>query len=422
MSRVAYRKDWENSGDINKIVSELNAGTELNSDGGITFTVDDHDDLFFLLADGIVYPKAITRDDVSEISYRAFIDLRKRGAVEKAKLLSEVSRRIASLEAAPKRKYTMWTKCRLRNMSQIKSVKFKIESVSIRTEYKLPDWLKLKEHFVSGVGRINPNVLPFYGHIIFSVDARNENEASKKIFDAADLFLSAANTSKRSIEFWVQRTPSAKMWLGPNQFFFENRRYIGNEKVWYNESYNEKTWDRFPMNAQEFVSQAPLIRKILKSLEIHPLGMQIQSALKMINEGMISDDLSFRLMRFWSAAETLYTLEGERTPIAKLISRLTFASRENEWLDKLKLERCYNIRNMYVHRGSKDSDDSSLVRHMRELLLHQIYYFLWNGDDIITHSDLILMVDLPGSEQALERRSLAIARRLNIGRHGRHRV
>lgn len=418
MAGVSYRKTWSDSGTIDKLLVELNTSTELNSEGNITFTARDHRDLFFLLADGVAYPESITRTDASDISYRAFLDLRKRGIVDKKPLISEIAKRIGELESKPLKKYTMWTKCRLRQMSLRKGVRFDVEGVRIRTVARLPNWLRLREYFISGVGNINPNVLPFFGFLTFTVEARNENDAAKKIFSAADLFFAIVNTSRRSVEISVQRVPSAKLWLGPHQFFFENHRFLGEDRVWYNQNYDEEIWNRFPKDANDLIGQAPLIRRVVKVLANHPLGCQLKASLLLINEGMTSDDLAFRLMRFWSAAEALYAPESEKTPANKLISRLSFG----DWLHEIKLERSYHLRNMYVHRGTNENDDTSLVQHLRELLLHRIYYYLWNGQDIETHSDLIMMVDLPADEQALERRKLAIDRRLNIARKGRHRA
>lgn len=417
MAGVAFRSEWP----IDKLLSELNSGTEVNSEGSITFTARDHDDLFFLLADGVAYPKTVTQNDVSELSRRSFLELRKNGIVKKKPLISEISKRISALICAPRHKYTMWTKCRLKSMSQAKSSRFEVDGVGIRTAPHLPKWMRLEEHFVSGVGRINPNVLPFFGYMIFSVEARNENEAAKKIFSACDLFFAIVNTSWRSVEFWIQRFPSAKMWLGPHQFFFENQRFLGDHRVWYNQNYDEDKWNRSAKSARDFVGQTRLIRRIIKALAEHPLMSELKASLLLVSEGMISDDLAFRLMRFWSAAEALYAPDDDKTPMKKVISRLTFASTSYEWLDKMKLERCYHLRNIYVHRGSNESDDTSLVQHLRELLLHQIYYYLWNGQDITSHADLLMMVDLPQDEGALERRKLAIDRRLSIARSGRHR-
>jgi Apea-like HEPN len=208
----------------------------------------------------------------------------------------------------------------------------------------------------------------------------------------------------------------------PISFFFKNGQFIGKDRVWYNQNYDENAWNRFPKSAADFNKQANLIRRRIKAFVNHPLLVPLKASLLLINEGMTSDDLAFRLMRFWSAAEALYAPDDDKTSSKKLISRLTFASKSDEWLDKIKLERCYHLRNMYVHRGSNDNDDTSLVQHLRELLLQQVYYYLLHGQDIASHSDLLMMVDLPTEESALERRRLAIDRRLNIARSGRHRV
>ena len=176
MTKVAFRSEWSKTGVIDKLLSELNSGTKLNSDGAIQFTAHDHRDLFYLLADAITYPGSITRRDVSAISYRSFIDLRRLGLVNRKKLISEISIAITNIESMPNKRFTMWTKCRLSQMNFVKGLRFKVDGVLIRTSSHLPKWLRLEEHFLSGFGRINPNDLPFFGYFIISTDARNENE------------------------------------------------------------------------------------------------------------------------------------------------------------------------------------------------------------------------------------------------------
>lgn len=408
------------SGYISRLVDRLNEGTELNSEGSIAFRADDFEDLFFLLADGVTYPEDVTRSDVSSISYRAFIDLRKLGRVDTRTLIREIAKRVGDLRSSPRQIYTMWSKMRLRQMPFAKTVRFNFDGVSVRTAAHLPRWLQLDEHFISGVGRIKPDVLPFFGYIIFSVEARNENEAAKRIFDACDLLYAIVNTAWRSIELWVQRRPAARVWLGPNQFFFRDRKFIGKDAVWYNQDYDEATWNLFPADAHEFRKRSPMFRKVLARLNAHPLREPLSKALLLISEGMVSRDLAFRLMRFWSASEVLYSEDEERTNIKKLISRLTFASGEEAWLDRLKLQRAYHLRNSYVHSGSRENDDSSLVQHLREKLLIQIYYYIFKAADIRSHRELLMMVDLPADETLLDQQALAIERRRNLVRTGRH--
>lgn len=420
MTRAAFRRDWNESGLVRRLFDRLNNGTEISSEGGITFRAEDFKELFFLLADCVVFPEDITRSDVSSISYRAFIDLRKNGPVDSRALLKEVAQKIAELRSEPRHVYIMWSKMRLRQMPFAKTVRFEFNGVKIRTAAYLPKWLRLDEYFVSGVGRVKPSVLPFFGYIIFTVEARNENEAAKRIFDACDKLYAVVNTAWRSIELWVQRRPTAKLWLGPNQFFFRGRKFLGEGRVWYNPDYDEDTWNLFPPDAGEFRRRAPMFRRVLSRLDKHPLQEPLSKALVLISEGMTSRDLALRLMRFWSALEVLYSEGEERTNVKKLISRLTFAAKEEVWLDRLKLQRVYHLRNSYVHSGSRESDDSSLVQHLREMLLVQIYYYIFNASDISSHKELLLMVDLPTDENLLDRQVLAIERRRNLLRTGRH--
>lgn len=421
MTGVSFRTDWKQSGLVSKLLAELNSGTEVNPHGGITFVADDHSDLFFLLADGLTYPSDLTRNDTSAISYRAFLDLRKQGIVTEKPLLADIGRRVRDLQAAPRVQFTMWSKCRLKQMSLHPTSRFTLDGVSIRTADHLPQWLRLEEHFISGVGRIHPNQLPFFGYIIFSVEARNENEASKRIFDACDLFFAIVNTAWRSTEFWIQRRPTAKLWLGPNQFFFRRKVFIGEDHVWYNQNFDEDEWNLFPGDALQFNRKKAQFRRIIAALSAHPLKQELAASLILISEGMTSKDLSYRLMRFWSAVETLYSKNDDKTNHKTLINRLTFASKANTWLDRIKLERCYYLRNSYVHRGSQDNDDTTLVQHLREMVLSHIYYYIFNASDIMTHDDLLMMVDLPANTDALERRLLAIERRKSISQSGRHR-
>lgn len=420
MTGVSFRTDWKQSGLVSKLLAELNTGTEANSDGSITFVANDHSDLFFLLADGLTYPSDLTRNDASAISYRAFLDLRKQGIVTEKPLLADIGRRVRDLQAAPRGQFTMWSKCRLRQMSFHPASRFQLDGVSIRTAAHLPHWLRLDEHFISGVGPIHPNQLPSFGYIIFSVEARNENEASRRIFDACDLFFAIVNTAWRSTEFWTSRRPTAKLWLGPNQFFFQGKSFIGKDHVWHNQNFNEDEWNLFPSDVKEFNRKRAQFRRVISALSEHPLRRELRAAMMLINDGMISKDLSYRLMRFWSAAETLYSKNDDKTNHKAIIERLTFVSKESPWLDRIKIERCYHMRNSYVHRGSQENDDTTLVQHLRELILQHVYYYIFNASDIATHDDLLMMVDLPSSIDALDRRVLAIERRKSISQSGRH--
>lgn len=418
---ATFKTKWIEPGLVSRLICELNDGTKVNEGGSITFVADDHSDLFFLLADCVATKGELPRRDISTISCRAFLELRKNGPVDRDKLRSAISRKATELLALPRVPHTMWSKMRLRQMAFSRGARFEYDGVRIRTVANLPKWLQLDEYFISGIGHVNPNDLPLFGYIIAIVDARNENEASKRIFSALDTFFAIANTLSRQIEFWVERRPTAKFWLGPHQFFFKEKTFLGEGKLWSNTSFDKQEWESLPQDAQRFYGASPHIRRSLEKLQSHPLRRPIENTLRSISDGMISRDLAYRLMRFWSAAESLYSIIDQKTMTSKIIDRMAFSDGERKWLTKLKLNRAYNLRNQYVHHGSTDGDDTSLVQYLREVVLNFVYYLLYNGDDISTHEELLMILDLPADVDALSRRATAIERRKLIDSTGRHR-
>ena len=79
------------------------------------------------------------------------------------------------------------------------------------------------------------------------------------------------------------------------------------------------------------------------------------------------------------------------------------------------------MRNVYVHEGKSDGDDNDLIQFARELLCQHIFYVLHHGHDFRDHSEYLAMVDLPRDVADLAKKKLAIERRENILRSGRHR-
>jgi hypothetical protein len=196
--------------------------------------------------------------------------------------------------------------------------------------------------------------------------------------------------------------------------------FLEGTKIWYSPTFDEKEWRRFPKDAKEFLKRLPQIRHGLKKLEDHPLRPILSAATKLVHEGMASPDLSFRLLRYWSALETLYSEGGNKNvPYDRLIKRATFAETDRE-LAIMKLEHLARLRNVYVHSGDTDREKSELTQYLREVLAHQILYLVRFADDIQDHNELLEMVDLPSDLVLLERRRRAIKRRENIIRHGRH--
>ena len=420
---VRYRRDWEKSGHIGKLILLLNDATQLNENGSIQFVADDHSELFDLLASAFEGVSPLTPSEYSPLIKRAFLDLRKIGCVEKQILLDDVKHRVRdALNEDPKR-YTMWTKLRLRDFRLSHRTRFTLDDVTIEFVRHLPKYLHVEKHFVSGVGQVDPDVLPFFGYTIVRTTGRNVAEGTKKMFDAMDLLYSVINTSWRTIQMWEQRHPNAKLWEGPNQFVFEEKRFLGRNTVWYNPDYRLDAWNRFPSAARDFYERKENFRKILRKIERHPLRKELAAALRSVNMGMESHNLSYRLMRYWSAAEILYAPKNERTNAETILNRLTFAENdENIWIEKLKLDAVYDMRNSYVHQGNSDNDTSLLAQNLREQVLRHVYYLVFNGDDLRNIQHLVDMATMPRSSSRLDEMSLAIERRKKILATGSHRL
>jgi len=356
------------------------------------------------------------------IVYRAAIDLRKLGRISPTKLLEQVNRAASAALAAPVKRYTMWTRLRLRNMARSPGFRLSFDQVRIEGVASLPAKLRLQDYLLSGFGYIHPNELTGFGYLVLRAEARNENDAARKIFDACDTFFGLASLGWRDLSLWTERHAQAKIWMGPNQFFWEGSKFLGKERVWYNPHFDTEEWKRFPKDGSEFLKRLPYIRRSLKALETHPLRKIISSVAKLIHEGMASRDLSYRLLRYWSALETLYSEKGNRNvAYDKVIRRATFAQKDRE-LSIMKLEHLSKLRNDYVHSGDTEKEKNELTQYLREILAHQILYFLHHGSDFNDHDEIIEMADLPSDAGLLERRKKAIQRRENIIAHGRHHI
>ncbi|MGI9376933.1 MAG: hypothetical protein ACR2PC_12670 [Tsuneonella suprasediminis] len=423
MSQLLTRISWIKGSYPASLLQRLNEGTERNGNGSISFTASDHSELFELLAHQVSFPADINYRDASNISYRAFLDLRKEGEVDQKSLMSLIAKRVKVWRSRPIKSYTMWTKIRLSQMGLTKSSYYKFDGVRLRIVASLPKWLKIDTYFVSGIGDVYPNLLPNFGYAILSIGARSENEASEKLFSALDKFYAVVNTSWRFNELWVSHRPSGVLLHGPNYFFFEGRKFLGKNQVWWNQDFDEKEWVSFPRSAQDFRLKSDLFRRVLSRLDVHPLRQILERAFVLVSEGMMSSCLSFRLMRFWTAAEVLYTEESSRTPYDQLIDRMIFTEMDEQAdVERLKLKRASELRNQYVHRGITDKEDSALIQNLRETILRFAYYILFNGEDFSNHAELLHMLDPSNAPNRVANRLIAIERRRLIIETGRHRV
>lgn len=423
MTTLRYRKEWIEDGSLAVLIDAINEGTSPNADGSVQFVDHDFNQYFFLLTDAFEYPSSVTRTDMGSFVYRACVDIRKtRAIIRREELLKRVESRVRDLLAQSPESYSMWTKLRIRQMAFSPGFRMNVQSVKLEGRHQLPKWMRLEKYFISGIGHIDPNTLPFFGYLICKCKARTENEAAKLIFDACDVFNAAVNLSWRFRDLLIQRQPQATLWLGPYQFFFRKQKFLGQNRIWYNGNFSEEYWDRFPKSLDEVRKRLPRVRRSIDAFDGHPLGNVLKRSMVLISEGMTSDDLSFRLMRFWSALETLYSDKPNAgTPSKKLIDRATFPEQDAA-LSALKLRRLSDLRNKYVHEGTTEGDDNDLVQFLREMLCQHISYLLYNGRDFDSHGEFLAMADLPRNAVDLAARKLAVERRERIMASGRHRA
>lgn len=421
MATVSFQQDWISSGRLQRVLKKINSGTSVNSEGNIQFEDFEFKQYFDLISDAFRFPEQITQDEASSIVYRACIDIRKKGQISQGDLRIIVNDLTSAALSIPNRPFTMWTHLRIKQLSFSSGFRIEFDNVSIQGSAHLSSRYHLDEYILNGHGRIYPNKLSSYGYLIFRCEARNENDAARKIFDAGDAFFAACNLAWRSINLWTDRHVQANLWMGPYQFFWDGRKFLGHDKVWYNPNFDQDEWDRFPKNAAELHKHLPGIRKVLKRLECHPLRGVLLSTAKLLHEGMASTDLSFRLLRFWSALETLYSEGGSKNvPNERIIKRAVFAEKDRE-LTKMKLEHLARLRNDYVHSGKTEREKNDLSQSLRELIAQQLVYLIMHASDIVEHSELIEMADLPDDLSLLAKRKIAISRRENIIKLGRHR-
>jgi hypothetical protein len=287
--------------------------------------------------------------------------------------------------------------------------------VRIRSVARLPAWLAVNEYFLSGHGRIDPRPPVFYGYLVLSCDARDEETAVDRMLDAAQLFMGIANIylrfgqyTHRSRLHWTD----GPLWLGPYQFVFRNRSFLGGDRVWYNPDYVEAAWNRDPIDMAKLLNKLPRVRKRLKELANHPLRKALTKAILLIQDGMAARDPSHRLLRYWSTLEQLYGETDIRSRnTQKIIQRASFAE-INPRLERWKLSHVSRLRNEYVHAGSLVNDLDTATEHLLLLLCRHINHLIVQRSDLHNHAELLELLDLPGDISVLEARKVNIDRRI----------
>jgi hypothetical protein len=116
----------------------------------------------------------------------------------------------------------------------------------------------------------------------------------------------------------------------------------------------------------------------------------------------------------------LFSDVAEKVPYEKIIRRVTFLERDQQE-SRMFLQHLANLRNSKVHKGESSDHQHQLLEYTADLMRRFIFYLIFNGDDFGSHAEFLEMADLPNSRAALDRRLLALERRIRFMDTKRHR-
>jgi hypothetical protein len=420
-SKVTF-SDSVKAGLRQRVLSELQRTTSIDEEGQVSWAgFTDVDQLIEALGDAFDFPADISRRERSAIVFRGLIDARKSGKVTDSSALEAVQRIVNQRLSEPLRQFGMWSRVSCRPTTDQSDKHFAYADVSIRLSRKLPTYMQLNPDDLLDHKPHHITDKPGFCFLIARTRARNFSHAADKIFHAKEIFSAIYNLALRSWNiFGSEQKPEAALLTGPYYFMFKGDRYDQKSGTWFNPEFRDEFWALSSTNAKNVTKAAGTIRKALSRLENHPLKEPLSAALLMMNEGMEAADMTRRTLRYWTALERLFQVDGENIRNEKIIRRATYLDNPAD-LSRAKLNRLMRIRNRYVHNGATDHDHHQLAQYLAEHIRSDLFYLLFNGDDFAEHAEFIEMTDLPSDSLALERRRLALERRERMIDRRRHR-
>ncbi|MEX0406479.1 hypothetical protein ABGN05_12450 [Aquibium sp. LZ166] len=412
--KISRSTKWVSDTMLNTLLREYEASTEL-SKGGLSYRRHDFWELYEILPDAFAVSPMIRRSEAIGLFSKALRECRRAGTMNSEAIIKHAAAIQKKALAVPQESYTLWTKFRARDMAHSKGFTLAWRGVKLRTAAYLPAWLQREEYFLNGVGRIFPRKPDFYGHVILACDDRNEDRAVDRMMDALQLMhglLNLYETLGRHSGWSGRNWTEGKLWLGPTQFLFRDRKFRGEDRIWYNPDYDEEAWARLPPSMKRILQVVPMARTALAALDKHPLCDVLVRAIILLQDGFATRDSNHRLLRYWSALEQLYVEpDAKGRSNDKVLERAVFAELKPE-LSKWKLEHIARLRNDYVHAGGSNDDLHHMCQFLRELLGRHINHWIFRGGDFANHSALLQLVKLPSDRAALVQMQEMITRRL----------
>lgn len=299
-------------------------------------------------------------------------------------------------------------------------MKFKWGDVSIRLCGQLPKWLRLAPFYNSSIGAVVPDTPTRSGYIILSCHERKEDDAVDRMLDALNLLMALMNIYQTRGSWTIKsgnNWTAGQLRMGPFQFVFQDRKFLGENRIWYDPNYDEAAWNAQHPSLEKYLQIVPFTRKALSALNSHPLKHVLVPALQISQDAFEASEGNHRLLRFWTALEKIYVEDGARDRSnQKVIDRATFSDTDYH-LTRWRLGHISRLRNEHVHaRGHGDAFmEQSQV--LRDLFTRHILHWIFHGRTFDSHEELLAYVDLPRADEALKRARKLVDRRLALNRN-----
>lgn len=389
-------------------------------EGGISFpTIRAFNSFEELLPDAFIVKPDIRRPAAIRIFRQALYKCRREGPLSAEALIGQAEEIYRQNRAVHFKDFTLWTKIALHGMSPSQIIKFKWGDVSIRLCGQLPKWLRLEPFANSGIGHVTPETSDRSAYVILSCRERKEDDAVDRMLDALNLLMALMNIYQTRGSWTIvsgSNWTAGQLRMGPFQFVFQDRRFLGEDRIWYVPNFNEEAWHAQHPSLEKYLKIVPFTRKALSALSGHPLKDVLVPALQISQDAFEANEGNHRLLRFWTALEKIYVEEGNRERSnQKVIDRATFSD-TNYHLTRWQLGHISRLRNEHVHaRGHGDAFmEQSQV--LRDLFTRHILHWIFHGRTFDRHEDLLAYVDLPQTDEALKRERKLVDRRLALNR------
>lgn len=411
---IAKRSKQVPSEHLNEFLDTFFAETIVNEDGSVSYEMWDFDHFLEILPDAFDLSSKLTARQKRKVVGKALMDCRKANEKSEDALLKKVEKFAKEKLSKPFKRFTMWMKFRATEMAFEKGFKFKWDGVNFRSASNLPNYLQLQDYFLSGHGQVEPDSPAFFGYLILSTMARDEDSAADKMFDALHVFYGLFNVhatwGQHSFHTGLHWT-DGPLWLGPFQFVFDGHKFLGTDHLWYNPDYLSEAWTRSPLSMKKVLKWMPKVKEALAALEAHPLRTVLVRSLTLMQDGFAARDGSHRHLRYWSALEQLYGEDPNDRNQKNIIKRATFVEKSPN-VERWRLSHAAKIRNDHVHAGEGINDKDASTQFLRQLMCRHLLHVILHRGDLANHRQWLELVDLPPTKKELEALKATIDKRL----------